>query len=113
MFNLAASIAVLIAVVALYWLVIRPRLKANLTDLYAHLDSFWARVWARIWAVRSYSIATLGAIIAAAPDLLVRVSSMDFSFLPQPWGANVATCVAVALTLVRAFSTTPKEQPPA
>lgn len=113
MFNLAASLAVLLAIVALYWFVIRPRLKVAFTDLYAHIDSFWERWWLRLWSVRSYVIGVLGALAAALPDILVHVSSLDFSFLPQPWGANVGTAVGITLLIMRAFSTTPRDQPPA
>lgn len=112
MFNLAASIAVLVAIVALYWLVIRPRLKVALTDLYAR-HPFWQRWGLRLWAVRSYVVGVVGALAAALPDILVHVSSLDFSFLPQPWGANVGTAVGIVILIMRAFSTTPKEQPPA
>lgn len=113
MFNLFLSITVLVAIAALYWFVIRPRLKVGFTDLYSHIDSFWERWGLRLWAIRSYVVGVVGALVAALPDILVQFTSFDFSGLPQPWGANVGTGVGITLMLMRAFATTPREQPPA
>lgn len=105
------SILLLAAPVALYWFVIRPRLKARFVDIYADLDSFWARVWARIYAFRTFWIATLGAIVTAAPDILVQIAPLDFSpFLPQPWPAYTGPATTIAITLMKAFETKPKEE---
>lgn len=103
------SVLLLAAPIAVYWFIIRPRLEARFTELYAHLDSFWARVWARTYAFRSFFVATAGAILVALPDLLVQISSMDFSFLPQPWPMYVSIATTMALALIRAFDTKPGE----
>lgn len=105
------SLLILAAPVALYWFVIRPRLKARFTELYADIDSFWGRVWARTYAFRTFWIAALGAIITALPDILATIAPVDFSpFLPQPWPAYTAPVTTVAITLMRAFETKPGEE---
>lgn len=105
------SILILCAPIALYWFVIRPRLEARFTDLYSHLDSFWARVWARIYAFRTFWIGLVGAIATAAPDILVQVAPLDFSpFLPQPWAAYTGPATSIAIVLMKAFETKPKDE---
>lgn len=111
--KIAVALAIMLAPVALYLLVIRPRLQARFTDIYADLDGFWARVWARLYAFRSFAVASLGAVVAGLPLLLESLAGVDFSFLPEPWPAYVSVGVSVALTLIRAFATTPGEEPPA
>jgi hypothetical protein len=101
------SLLLIAAPVALYWFVIRPRLEARFTDLYGHLDSFWRRVWARTYAFRTFWIATAGAILTALPDLLVQISSLDLSGLPQPWPMWVSITTTVTITLMKAFETKP------
>lgn len=103
------SLFLLAAPFALYWFVIRPRLRMKFTDLYADIDSFWGRVWARTYAFRTFWIATLGAVLAALPDLLVQVSSADFSSLPQPWPMYVSIGTTVSIALMKSFETKPGE----
>lgn len=105
------SLLLLAAPIALYWFVIRPRLQARFTELYADLDSFWARVWARTYAFRTFVLACITSIATAAPDLLVKVSSLDFSFLPQPWPMYTMLFFTVVTTLMKAFETKPKDEP--
>ena len=105
------SLLLIAAPIALYWFVIRPRLRARFVDLYADIDSFWGRVWARTYAFRTFWIASFGAIITALPDLLVKVSSLDFSSLPQPWPMWVSIGTTLGITLMRAFETKPKDEP--
>jgi len=105
------SLLLLAAPLALYWLVIRPRLKARFVDLYAGLDSFWDRVWARAYAFRTFWIATAGAILTAAPDLLVLIAPLDFSgVLPQPWPAFTGPATSAVIVLMKAFETRPGEE---
>lgn len=104
------SLLLLVAPIALYWFVIRPRLRMKLTALYAHIDSFWGRVWARTYAFRTFWIATLGAVVTAAPDILATIAPVDFTgILPQPWPAYTGPATTIAITLMKAFETTPKE----
>lgn len=104
------SLLLLAAPIALYWFVIRPRLEARFTELYDHLDSFWARVWARTYAFRTFVIATITAVATAAPDLLVKVSSLDLSFLPQPWLMYTSLFFTITVSLMKAFETKPKDE---
>ena len=104
------SLLLLAAPVALYWFVIRPRLQARFTELYDDIDSFWGRVWARTYAFRTFVLASFTAVMTAAPDLLVKVSSLDFSFLPQPWPMYTTLFFTVATTLMKAFETKPKDE---
>lgn len=104
------SVLLLLAPVALYWFVIRPRLRARFTDIYANIDSFWGRVRARTYAFRTFWIATAGAVLTALPDLLVLVAPLDFSpFLPQPWPAYTGPATTMIITLMKAFETKPGE----
>ena len=108
MFNIFLSIALLFVPIALYGLVIRPRLKAGFTDLYVGIDSFWERQWMRLYRFRSVVVGVLGIIVAALPDILVKLAPVDFSaILPQPW---VGTMVGIALPIMKAFETKPKEE---
>lgn len=100
------SLLLLAAPVALYWFVIRPRLQAKFLDLYAGLDTMWARVKARAYVFRTFWIATAGAVITALPDILVQIAPLDFSnILPQPWPAYTGPATASILALMRAFET--------
>lgn len=107
------SILVIALPFALYFLVIRPRLRVKFTETYAHLDSFWERVWARTYAFRSYIIGVVTALAIGLPDLLVLIPGLDLSFLPQPWPGYVTATSTMLMVLMRAFSTTPRDQPPA
>lgn len=111
MFNIVLSITILFVPIALYGLVIRPRLRARFTDLYAGIDSFWERQWARLYAFRSVVVGVLGILAAALPDILVKLAPVDFSqILPQPWGLWVGTAVGVILPIMKAFETKPREE---
>ncbi len=100
------SVLLLAAPIALYWFVIRPRLRMKFLDLYAKLDTVWQRIWARIYVFRTFWIATFGAVITALPDILVQIAPVDFSgILPQPWPAYTGPATASALALMRAFET--------
>lgn len=102
------SILLLCVPVAIYWFIIRPRLKVKLTELYDHIDSFWGRVLARLYAFRTFWIATLGAVLTALPDILVQIAPVDFTgILPQPWPAYTGPATTIAITLMKAFETKP------
>lgn len=102
------SALILCAPLAVYWFIIRPRLRARFIDLYSHLDSFWARVWARLYAFRTLWVATAGALATAAPDLLVLIAPVDFSpFLPQPWPAYTGPATSAVILIMKAFETKP------
>lgn len=103
------SLLLIAAPIALYWSVIRPRLKARFTDLYDRIDSLPSRLWAYTYAFRTFWIAAFGVVITAAPDLLVIISPLDFSpWLPQPWPAYTGPATTAAITVMKAFETKPK-----
>lgn len=104
------SVLLLAVPVAVYFLIIRPRLKAKLTEIYGNKP--WFQRWtARLYAFRTFAIATAGAIATAAPDILVALTPLDFSqILPQPWGLYVGTGVAITVALMKAFETKPGEK---
>lgn len=105
------SLLLIAAPILLYVFVIRPRLKTGMTKIYSRLDSFWARVWARLYAFRTFWIATTAAILTAAPDILVQIAPLDFSgILPQPWPAYTSAGCTIAITLIKAFETKPREE---
>jgi hypothetical protein len=104
------SILLLIVPVLVWFYIIKPRLGARITQIYAGLPSLGSRIWARIYAFRSFWIATGGVLLAALPDLLVAVAPLDFSeILPRPWGLWVGTGIAITLALLRAVNTKPGE----
>jgi len=105
------SVLLLAAPIAVYWFVIRPRLHARFTELYANIDSFWGRVWARTYAFRTFWIASFGAVMTALPDILVAIAPLDFSqLLPHPWPMWVSIGTTFIITLMRAFETKPKDE---
>lgn len=106
------SLALLLVPILIYRFVISPQWKTRFADSYTNIHDFWARQWARIYALRSFVVATAGIVIAALPDLLVQISSLDLSWLPQPWGSTVGTAVAILLFVIRLMAVTPHERPP-
>lgn len=108
----SVSLALLILPFIIYRLVISPQWKTSFAESYEHIPGFWDRQLARLWALRSFITASVGMWAAALPDILVQVSALDLSFLPQPWGANIGTAVAVLLLVFRLLAVTPHEQPP-
>lgn len=107
MIHILLLLVLLAAPTAVYFLLLRPRLQMKYTEMYAEIDGFWARQWARVYALRSFFIASAGAIAVAVPELLQAVGGIDFSFLPQPWPGYTSAAVAIAITLNRVLSTLP------
>lgn len=105
------SVLLIAAVVALYWFVIRPRLRAKFLETYQHIDSFWARLWARTVAFRSYLASAFAAIMIALPDIAVALTPIDLSEVVGKWWAQAwTTGLAIFLAVNRAFSTKPGEE---
>ena len=86
-----------------YWFVIKPRLQTGLTKIYA------GHIWAKVYAFRTFIVTTIGALLIALPDLLVIISPLDFSFLPQPWAGWVGPICLIVVQLMKAFETRPGE----
>lgn len=105
------SVLLLVAVGALYWFVIRPRLKVKFLDTYGHLDSFWARLLARTVAFRSYIATALTALMIALPDIAVALAPVDLTdVVGKGWAQAWTTGLAIFLAVNRAFSTKPGEE---
>lgn len=105
------SILLLVVMVLIYIFIIRPRLQAKITELRADVDSFWGRWLARLYAFRTYVVATIGVALTAAPDILVAIAPLDFSqFLPQPWAGYTGVGTTIALAVMKAFETKPKDE---
>lgn len=105
------SVLILAGLAALYYFVIRPRLRVRFTDTYAHIDGWWARQWARTVAFRSWIATAIAGVLIAAPDILAAVIPIDLSpFIGTKWAPIVSGALAAFLALNRAFSTKPDGQ---
>jgi hypothetical protein len=96
------SVALLLAVFALYWFVIRP--KAPFLDvgqgILDRLDRF-----------RSYVATIVAALFVAAPDIIVAISPADLSNIIGPtWAPTIGSILAVYLAVNRAFATKPGDE---
>lgn len=105
------SILLIVAVIALYVFVIRPRLQAKFTELYTDIESFWGRLLARLYAFRSYFATVLATVLIALPDIAVALTPLDFSGLIGPnYAKMVAAGLAIYLAVNRAYATKPGEE---
>lgn len=106
------SVLLILTMGAIFWLVIKPRLHAKITEMRSDVDSFWGRLFARLYAFRTYLVATFGILLTALPDILVAIAPLDFSaILPQPWAGYTGVGTTIAITLMKAFETKPKDDP--
>lgn len=97
------SVLIVLAVVAYIWL-IRPKLKAQFAKQYAAVDGMFECLQARIYIWHTPIVTAIGGLLIAAPDLLVQVSSVDFSpFLPHPWAGYVSPVCLIIIALIKAF----------
>lgn len=111
MMKLGFSVLVLAAPIAIYWWIIRPRLQAKFSELYSHIDGFWARQWARIVAFKTYVIGMIGIYASELPAFFEQLQLVDLSSLPEAWQSTIRITTLVAVLLSRAYSTTPKDEP--
>lgn len=110
--RLAFSVLLLAGVVALYFVVIRPK-GAHILKTYRENGSGWAGLKAVLWGFQTFWAGAAGALVYALPELLTAASGVDFKeLLPEPWGAWVATTLAFGIPLMRAFAATPTGTPP-
>lgn len=109
--KLAWSAFIIGAPVVLYFTVIKPRLKARFTDLYADVDSFWGRVWARLYAFRTWAIGVGGLLLSELPALLDMLNLVDTSSLPTAWQATIRGATILGMLATRAYATKPREEP--
>ena len=96
------SVALLVGVFALYWLVIRP--KAKFLEVgQGMLD--------RLHRFRSYVATFIAALLIAMPDIIVAVAPVDLSGIVGPkWAPVITAILSIYLTLNRALSTTPPDK---
>lgn len=97
---------------AIYFFIVRPRLKARFTDLYADIDSFWARWWARAVAFRTMLFGAIGLMLPEVITGIATLSASDLSFMPEQWQSWIRGAALVATMLGRAMATAPREEPP-
>lgn len=107
--NLAASLALLVAPIAIYWFIIRPRLHARVLELYADVDGLLPRLWARIVAFKTWLIGAVGIYASELPAVLAELQFVDVSFLPEGWQTAVRVATLIGVMLSRAYSTKPGE----
>lgn len=94
----------LVALVIVYLWYIRPKLKAQFAKQYAAVDGVFECLRARLYVWHTPIVTAIGMLLIAAPDLLVQVSSMDFSgILPQPWAGYVSPVCLMLIALFKAF----------
>lgn len=106
------SVAILLVLAGVYRFIISPRLRVRFAETYTHIDGFWARLWARVYAFRTPIVAAMGPLLTALPDLLALIPHVDLSFLPSPWAAWANGAAAFGVIILKAYETTPREEPP-
>lgn len=96
----------------IFWFIVRPRLRARFTNLYSHIDSFWARWWARLVAFRTMVFGTIGLVLPEIISGIAFLASSDLSVLPADWQNYIRIAALIATMLGRAVATAPREEPP-
>lgn len=97
---------------AIYWFIIRPRLKARFVDLYADIDGVWARWWARAVAFRTMLFGAIGLMLPEIISGIATLAASDLSFMPADWQSYIRGAALIATMLGRAMATAPREEPP-
>lgn len=99
----------LLALLVIMYLLIRPMLRREFAAVYEDVDGFWAKVWVYVRKFHTWVITAISVILIAAPDLLVRVSGLDFSsILPQPWAGFVSPIALGLIAILKAVDTRAK-----
>lgn len=98
---------ILLGVAALYAF-IRWRHGGPLLENNEHVRDWKARWWARLVAFRSWVAAFVAAVMLAAPDLIVLIAPVDFSWLIGERYAKIVTgALAAFLAINNAMKTKP------
>lgn len=109
--RIAFSLTILIAPIAIYYWIIRPRLQAKMTEIYAGVGGFWARVKARFAAFKSFFILSGGAYLTEVPALLEELRWIDLEeFGLGNWQSTLRIGTMILLMVVKAFDTKPGEE---
>lgn len=102
------SVILIVGVIAVWFVVIKPRLGVPLSETYQHVGGWWSRVWARIVAFRSYFASLFAALMIGLPDIAVALTPIDLSGIVGHWWAQAwATGLAIYLAINRALATKP------
>ena len=112
MSNVLFIIIALSAPPAIYWFIVRPRLKARFVDLYSNIDGFWARWWALAVAFRTMLFGAIGLMLPEVITGIATLAASDLSFMPEQWQSWIRAAALIATMLGRAMATTPREEPP-
>lgn len=104
------SITILIAPIAIYYWIIRPRLQAKFTEIYAGVDGFWARLWTRLTAFKTFVVGTVGVYLSEAPALLEELRFADLTSLPDHWQSTIRIGTMILIMVMRALDTKPGEE---
>lgn len=103
------SVLILAGMAALYWFVIRP--KAPFLEVGKDVTPWWRRWLMRLQAFRTYVAGAVGALLISLPDIIVSLSSADFSaWIGPDWSAKVTSLFALFALVNRAVSTTPPDE---
>src|SRR5262245_32004403 len=101
----------LIALLVIMYLLLRPMLKREFGKVYQEVDGFWAKVWVYVRKFHTWVVTAISFVLIAAPDILVRVSNLDFSgVLPQPWAGYVSPIALGLIALLKAVDTHANEK---
>lgn len=104
-------VLLIVAVAALYPLVIRPRLKVRFSETYLHIDGFWARLRARLYAFRSYVATWFATLAIALPYIVEAILPVDLSWLVgADWASAIGGLLAAYLAINRAYATKPDRE---
>lgn len=98
-------IALLVAVVAIYFLVVRDWAKAKspwIAERYDELDKWYKKIWLlmkKAWGTTAMFVAML---LPEIPQLLTELNAIDLSqFLPQAWVVRVSQLLVLVGIIVR------------
>jgi hypothetical protein len=105
MIRILATLAILALPIAVWFVVIQPRLGGRVSEIGANLDTGWARFKARVYAFRTFVAGTLGLYVAELPGALQAIGALDG--MPSDWRLYVGLATIVVMMLTRAYSTTP------
>lgn len=116
--SVAWLIGLIVAPIAIYWFVIRPKatIGETATEVAEELPpnvgvARW--LWETAKRFRTLALSFVGILITVLPDLLQMLAGIDYQqVLPAPWSIFAGPAVTIALLLVRASATTPPGEPP-
>lgn len=108
--RIAELIAVLVAILAVYYIWVRPYLKSlpALNDLWTFEHGYWGAFKAWLDGRKTVLVGLWGTVIAFAPDFLQQASGFDLKTLlglPDQWAAWVTAFIPVIMLVMRTKAT--------